>query len=100
MLLHCPQVKNKPNTRHLTTEDESQPVDPWVLSVTAEDDSRSSTDTLHLRGPAYKVIVQCPHTSLNRLWSSGNLGPEPDVVEDKGEAWLDNRGMSFTQQAT
>ena len=42
----------------MTTEDESRPVDPWVLSLTAEDDSVSSTHTLCLRGPAYKVIVQ------------------------------------------
>ena len=56
--LHCPQAKKEPNTRRVTTEDESQPVDPWVLSVTAKDDSGSSTDTSHLRGPAYKVIVQ------------------------------------------
>ena len=42
----------------------------------------------------------CLHMSLNRLWSSGNLGPEPDVAEDKEEAWLDNQGMSFMQQAT
>ena len=44
--LHYPQAKKEPNTRRVTTEDESQPVDPWVLSVIAEDDSGSSTDAL------------------------------------------------------
>ena len=42
----------------MTTDDKAQPVDPWVLSVIAEDDSESSTSTLCLRGPPYKVIVQ------------------------------------------
>ena len=56
--LHCPQAKKEPNTRRVTTEGKSQPVDPWVLSVTAEDDSASNANTLCLRGPAYKVIVQ------------------------------------------
>ena len=53
--LRYPQAKKEPNTPRVTTEGKSQPVDPWVLSVTAEDDS---ADTLCLRGPAYKVIVQ------------------------------------------
>ena len=42
----------------MTTDDEAQSVDPWVLSVIAEDDSESSTSTLCLRDPAYKVIVR------------------------------------------
>ena len=56
--LNCPQAKKEPNTRCVTTDDKAQPVDPWVLSVIAEDDSVSSTSALCLRGPAYKVIVQ------------------------------------------
>ena len=37
---NCLLVKKEPTTRRVTTEDEDQPTDPWVLSVTADDTTR------------------------------------------------------------
>ena len=54
----------------VTTGDDNQPVDPWVLTVAAEANT-VLTNVLSLRGFAYKVVVQVEGVRTRALIDSG-----------------------------
>ena len=55
--VNYPSARQEPSARRVTTSDDNQPVDPWVLTVTAGDNT-VPTNALSPRGPAYKVVIQ------------------------------------------
>lgn len=61
---------------YVTTGDDHQPVDPWVLIMTAEDNT-VPTNALSVRDPAYKVVVRV-HT-----WALIDYGAQLTLVRSQ-----------------